>query len=488
MGSFVDRLPPVRTYREIRRDFDRLVLVLAAGDLVANFGFALVFPFLTIYLVEHLGASAAQAGVILALYSICSIVSGAAGGWLADRVGRRPVMIVSVGLTGVVVGVMGFATDLATIALLTVALGIVDPAFVPAARAAVTDVVPEERRPRAFSLLSVANAVGWIAGPTIGAGLASLGYDILFLISGALIGAYALIAIVWLPETKGRSAARPATAGGVPGTPATATATAPTTAASAATMEPAARIEEAPVVIGLEPQPMRTSGGPGRDASAGARRGGRPGQDDARIARMRRRTYAAFLFIALAAQGAIFLWVSLLPVHASADLGITTATWGLLFSLNGILIVVLQLRITSAAERRSRTTVMAGGMILYAAAMTIVALASQPSWAAIAIGVAVILITCGEMLFFPMEASFVSDLSPVDRRGRYQGFLLAATGTGTALGPPIGGVVLDVAPGPALWVGAAGIFVACSAALLLLGRATRGLPAVQDDESGEAAA
>ncbi len=228
---------------------------------------------------------------------------------------------------------------------------------------------------------------------------------------------------------------------------------------------------------------MRTSGGTGRDASSGLRSTGAE-SDDPGIARLRRRTYAAFLFIALAAQGAIFLWVSLLPVHASADLGITTGTWGLLFSLNGILIVVLQLRITSAAERRSRTTVMAGGMVLYAVAMTIVALAGEPSWAAIAIGGAVVLITCGEMLFFPMEASFVSDLSPVDRRGRYQGFLLAATGAGTALGPPIGGIVLDRAPGPALWVGAAGVFLVCAAALLVLGRATRGLPAVQGDESG----
>jgi MFS family permease len=147
VGSFVERVPPVRAFRELRRDFDRLVLVLAAGDLVANFGFALVFPFLTIYLVETLGASAAEAGLVTAVYSVCSIASGAAGGWLADRVGRRRVMMVSVAISGVVIALMGRATDLAQIAALTMVLGIVDPAFVPAARAAVADVVPEERRP-----------------------------------------------------------------------------------------------------------------------------------------------------------------------------------------------------------------------------------------------------------------------------------------------------------------------------------------------------
>ena len=454
MGSFLERLPPVRTFRELRRDFDRFVLVLAAGDLVANFGFALVFPFLTIYLVENLGASAAEAGLVTALYSVCSIVSGATGGWLADRVGRRPVMIVSVATTGVVIALMGRAVDLPQIALLTVILGLVDPAFVPAARAAVADVVPEDRRPRAFGLLSVANAVGWIAGPAIGAGLASLGYDVLFLIAGILVGAFAIIAYAWLPETLGRSAARAAGDAAVP------------------------EIDEPPVIVGLEP-PVAPGHEPSPAGVGPARRVAADPADEPRYVRLRARAFAAFLAIALVAQGAIFLWVSVLPVHASGDLGVTTGAWGLLFSLNGILIVLFQLRISTAVEGRSKAFVMAGGMLLYATAMGIVAVAQDPAWAVPAIAAAVTIITCGEMLFYPMEAAFVSDVSPVDRRGRYQGFLLGAAGVGTALGPPIGGWVLDAAPGAPLWLGVSAIFLACAAALGVLGRATRGLPAVE---------
>jgi MFS family permease len=460
VGSFLERLPPVKTFRELRRDFDRLVLVLAAGDLVANFGFALVFPFLTIYLVENLGASAAEAGLVTALYSVCSIVSGATGGWLADRVGRRPVMIVSVATTGVVIALMGRAVDLPQIALLTVILGLVDPAFVPAARAAVTDVVPEERRPRAYGLLSVANAVGWIAGPAIGAGLASLGYDILFLVAGILVGSFAIIAFAWLPETLGRSAAH--TAGN---------------AAPAGTAV-VTEIDEPPVIVGLEP-PVMPEHAPSPAGVGPARRTAPDRAGEPRYVRLRARAFAAFLAIALVAQGAIFLWVSVLPVHAAGDLGMTTATWGLLFSLNGILIVVFQLRISTAVEGRSKGFVMAGGMLLYAAAMAIVAVAQDPAWAVPAIAAAVTIITCGEMLFYPMEAAFVSDVSPVDRRGRYQGFLLGAAGVGTALGPPIGGWVLDAAPGAPLWLGVSAIFLGCAAALGALGRATRGLPAVE---------
>ncbi len=202
MHGLIGQLGPIRAYREIRRDFDRVVLVLAAGDLIASFGFSLIFPFLTIYLVTVMGATAFQAGLVISGYSICSIFSGAAGGWLADRVGRRAVMVVSVSVTGLVIVLMGQAQDLVQIGLLTVALGLIDPAFVPAARAAIADVVPDELRPRAYSLLGVAAAVGWIAGPAIGAGLSALGYPLLFSIAGILVAMYAVVAIRWLPETR----------------------------------------------------------------------------------------------------------------------------------------------------------------------------------------------------------------------------------------------------------------------------------------------
>jgi MFS family permease len=495
VGSFVDRIPPVRAFRELRRDFDRVVLVLAAGDLVANFGFALVFPFLTIYLVGSLGATAAEAGLVTALYSVCSIVSGAAGGWLADRVGRRRVMIASVATTGVVIALMGRAVDLPQIAFLSVILGLVDPAFVPAARAAVADVVPDERRPRAYGLLSVANAVGWIAGPAIGAGLAVLGYDVLFLVAGMLVASFAVIAYAWLPETlvrgtraaKGEMAARgtAAEAGAGRWTAPAAGAVAETDATPGTDEAVRVAVEELPVVVGLEPpiasDPLHPAGR-GWVVTGGFAADAHPGpapSDEAGVVRRRARAFASFLAIALVAQGAIFLWVSVLPVHASTDLGMTTGMWGLLFSLNGILIVLFQLRISTAVEGRSKAHVMAAGMVLYAAAMAIVALAQEPAWAVPALAATVTIITCGEMLFYPMEAAFVSDVSPADRRGRYQGFLLGAAGVGTALGPPIGGWVLDAAPGAPLWLGTSALFLACAGALVALGRATRGLPAVE---------
>ena len=415
---------PLSSLRALRDEFPRVVLVLACGDLVASFGFSLFFPFLTIYLVQTLGASAAQAGLVVAAYSIFSVGSGIAGGWLADRIGRRPVLIGSISCTAVLVLSMAMAAEVWHVALFMLLLGCIDPAFVPAARAAVADTVEEPRRPRAFGLLSVANAVGWIAGPVIGAGLASLGYPLLFGVSGVLIGSYSVIAFRWLPETRPR-AAKP-----VPRDPG---------------------VFRVPDLRGAH---------------------GRP--DPA--ARMRLWIFAALLPLLAVTHGLTFLWVTTLPIYAAGSLGLPTPIWGLLFGLNGLLIVLFQLRIATACERRSKPRIMGTGVFLYAIGLAPIALLS-PSTAVVGLAITIAVVTVGEMLIGPTIAAFVSDLSPVNRRGTYQGIALAAGSIGAGIGPPIAGYVLDQSHGQALWLVAAAILAVVALGYVVLARWTDRLPA-----------
>jgi MFS family permease len=406
------RLSPARRLRALRDEFDRAIFVLALGDLVASFGFSLVFPFLTIYLTAELGASAAEAGLVLGLYSIVSIVSTALGGVLADRVGRKPVMVVSILCTAVVIAAMGLVRDLAWVAGLTMVLGFVDPPFVPAARAAVADVVAPERRPRAYGLLGMAASIGWIVGPSVGAGLSSLGFGVLFVAAGVIVAGYAVILLVGLRETRPAAGA-------------------------------------APDVAFVDAAPASEPGGPGVDDEPML-----PGPATTGQPLGVRRVFASFLVLAAAFHGVQFLWVAILPIFAY-DLGVSTASWGLLFALNGVLILLFQLRISSLSERRSRPRFMAAGALCSGLAYLVVA--GMPGAALVLpfLAGAIVLVTFGEMAFFPVAPSFVSDLSPVAIRGRYQGYLGAATGLGSAMAPALAGAVLDVAPGPAVWLGAA---------------------------------
>jgi MFS family permease len=450
-NSLLGRLGPVRAYRELRREYAPAVLVLAAGDLVANFGFSLVFPFLTIYLTSGLGASATQAGLVLSGYSVASILSNAAGGWLADRYGRKIVLVVSITLTAVIVFAMGQVHDLLAIGVLTMVLGLIDPAFVPAARAAVADVVPEQRRSRAYGLLGVASAVGWIAGPSVGAGLSGFGYPVLFGIAGVIIGTYTIILVVAFPET------RPDPAGA-------------TRAMHRA--EAASPGSDGVDDIAAIPPP------PGAPVEPLHRRAPARSFEDAATERRARRAFLALLPIAVVIYATTFQWVVNLPIHASRDLGVTPGPWGLLFALNGLIIVLFQLRASTATERSLKPRVMAVGALLYAAAYVLVLPAGGAVPAIPALGAAVIVLTVGEMLVYPVMPSFVADLSPIAHRGRYQGLFGAACGLGSALGAPLGGLVLDIAPGPAVWIATAALLGLASAALWRLGGTVRGLPAV----------
>jgi MFS family permease len=186
---------------------------------------------------------------------------------------------------------------------------------------------------------------------------------------------------------------------------------------------------------------------------------------------------AAFLPLAVVLHGASFVWVTTLPIAASTELGVSTDTWGILFSLNGLMIVLFQMRVAAGSERRSKPLMMALAALFYAAGYAIVALITVgPGLAVAGLAAVIVTVTIGEMLLYPLEASFVSDLAPVDVRGRYQGIALAAASLGTALAPPVTGWVLDRAPGPVLWLLVAAAAVFCALGLALLSRLAARLP------------
>jgi MFS family permease len=179
--------------------------------------------------------------------------------------------------------------------------------------------------------------------------------------------------------------------------------------------------------------------------------------------------FAAFLPLHAATHGLTFLWVTTLPIHAATGLGLPTPVWGVLFGINGLLIVLFQLRIAGAGEGRSKPRVMALGVLLYAAGMGVVALLS-PAVAVLGLAVTICLVTFGEMLLMPVVPAFVSELSPATRRGTYQGIALAAGSLGAAAGPPLAGAVLDTAPGAALWAGSAILLLVIAGGYVALGR------------------
>jgi multidrug resistance protein len=178
-----------------------------ALDLV---GFGIVVPILGRY-AERFGAGGIEVGLMFASFSVAQMICAPFLGRLSDRIGRKPVIIVS--LLGTALG--SFITGAAG-ALWVLFLGrIIDGASgasVAVAQGAIADISTPEERPKLMGLLGAAFGLGFVLGPIIG-GLAALGGPhVPFFLAGSVALANAVAAAIRLPETKpSRDSAAPAT-------------------------------------------------------------------------------------------------------------------------------------------------------------------------------------------------------------------------------------------------------------------------------------
>ena len=181
------------------------IWLTVALDLV---GFGIVVPILGRY-AERYGASGLEVGLLFASVSLAQLVFSPILGRLSDRIGRKPVILIS--LLGTAIG--SFVTGAAG-ALWVLFLGrILDGASgasVAVAQGAVTDVAPPHQRPRLLGLLGAAFGVGFVVGPALG-GLAALGGEHLpFYVAGTVALINAIVAFFRLPETRPVEARRAA--------------------------------------------------------------------------------------------------------------------------------------------------------------------------------------------------------------------------------------------------------------------------------------
>ncbi|WP_187284832.1 MDR family MFS transporter [Streptomyces sp. uw30] len=181
---------------------------LWAGTLITSAG-GFVVPFLAIYLTTVRGYSVSFTGVVMAVFGIGSGLASLVGGVLADRLGRRAVLLASEALT--VVGMLGLGAAHSKVLLLagTLVVGVGLNATRPARAAAVTDLVEEADRPRAFSLLYWATNLGFSVAAVTAGVAAEHGFLVLFLVNAGANLVAGVIVYRYLPETRPESAQPP---------------------------------------------------------------------------------------------------------------------------------------------------------------------------------------------------------------------------------------------------------------------------------------
>ena len=353
-----------------------------------------VVTFLALYLTVDRGQSPAFAGLVASLYGLGGSAAAVAGGVLADRIGRRPTLLAAQSATAAATLVLGLVHPAWAIAATATVLGFTSNASRPAVSAIMADLVPAADRVRAFSLNYWAINMGFAFSGAMAGLIAAHGYLLLFIGDAATTLLCALVVFARVPETRPQPAPadrNPAAAAGAPAAPA-----APGISIMTVLRDPAFM-----ALVGL-----------------------------------------TFLLACVANQGSVAL-----PI-VMGRAGYSPTDYGLVVSLNGLLIVLLQIPITRMVEGRNRALMLTVAALLTGGGFGLTAFAGTAWFYALTVTVW----TAGEMLSVPANMAMVAELSPVHARGRYQGVYSLAWSAASFLAPMAAGFLLTASGGDAVWL------------------------------------
>jgi MFS family permease len=381
------------------KELPRPAWFLVAGHFVNWFAsFAIVF--LVLYLTKR-GYSFAAAGAAVAAYGVGEMLTGGIAGHLADRIGRRNTMVVSMFGSAVATLALYFVQSYAAILVVAFLAGMATEGWRPASRALMADVVPEGQRVTAFALVRLAGNLGIAGGSVVAGFLADRSFFWVFVLDSFTSAVFGLLALIALPS--GRITAR---------------------------------------------DEDRERGGYGTILAD--------------------RAFLMFLLSSLVISFVYFQGqTASLPLHVVRVSGLPPSDFGLLLALNGILVVLLELPISSVTMHRPPKQMIALGFLLVGLGFGLTATARTLP----ALLFTVAIWTLGEMVAAPVGYAYVADIAPEHLRGRYQGLYGVFWGTGSVTGPAIGTWLLAQSV-TAFWF-LCGILGLVAALLVLAGRPAR---------------
>src|SRR5882724_136648 len=380
--------------RENLRALPRGAWILFFGTFLNKFG-TFVLPFLAIYM-TRLGYTPAQAGLAIGAYGIGSLGASLLGGYLADRVGRRKTIVLS--MFSVAFAMLGLsqARGLPMIVLFSSLAGLTGELYRPASSALLADLVPAGQRVTAFAAFRMAFNAGWAFGPATAGLLAKKSFVWLFVGDAATSVLFGLVAWFALPA-------------GLRGT----------------------RAENSIL-------------------------------ETVRVLRTDRR-FRQIVFAALVI-GLVFVQAfSTMSLEITRN-GFSASTYGLVISLNGVLVVLFELPLTVITKRFPvRRVISLGYLLIGVGFASNLLLRTLPL-----LLLTTTLFTLGEMISMPVAGAYVADLAPAEKRGLYMGTYGLVWSLAFVCGPSLGMLLFSVSP-MLLWM-TCGVFGLLASSIILSNR------------------
>lgn len=200
----------LETLKNVRNilGLERNILVLCTTAILLNLAYGLYGPFLSPYY-ESVGAPIEIIGIIFSVMALADAGVMLAGGYIADRCGRKTITVFGSALMAVFVLPLFFVGlwYVAVICLMMVSFGM--NIYRPGAYALVAESLPPDKRATGFSSMAFIAGLGGIVAPTI-AGYLSLGgdYKLIFLLASAVLFVMAIVRQLFLIETKQKASSK----------------------------------------------------------------------------------------------------------------------------------------------------------------------------------------------------------------------------------------------------------------------------------------
>lgn len=387
-----------------------------AGSFFANFA--------TLFL-THRGLHPEVLPLALAGVGAATIAGSLAGGWLCDRIGQRTTLVASMSASAICMVFLAFAPTLPLVVLAVCLAGLFTQSYLPAASALLIEHTEAENYVPIFAFFRLALNMGAAVGPLLAGLLAAHSYTLLFCVDGGTSAICGLVILAGIRSPRG---------------------------------ELMARADEAPPPA---PAPARPDQAGTDEKTAEGAPGVKDGEASAALRSAR--ISSTLLCVVMFVVAMIYVqYRATVPLEVIGR-GFSTVFYGALLTLNGTLVIVAELPISSRTRNLPWPLVLSVGIVTMTLGLTICGLASSEAVIVIAFAV----FTVGEMIFAPVTNATMAVLSPPGLTARYQGRLTSAQTLGWALGPPVGTTILRLTS-VGLWTGMLVLALICGAAIYLI--------------------
>jgi MFS family permease len=374
------------------RNIPQNIWLLSIGTLINRAG-TMVLPFMALYVVAEFKVSAGEAGLVLAAYGIGAFLSAPFSGKLSDKVGSVRVMIISLFASGSFLIVYSFVTNYYLFLLLSFFWAVISEAFRPASMSFVSTEAPPEKRKTTFALYRLAINLGMSIGPVLGGVLSSVDFHLLFYVDGFTSIAAAIYFLL-------------------------------------------SHIKQSPSKV--------------------AENGFEKIKEDKSIELGRIWGNRKFIFYLLAIIPVIIVFfqhIGAMPLFIVDELGFSRATFGVMVSINTIMIIIIEVPLNNAMQNWADWKALMLGAILSGLGFGVMAVFHS----IYGIIISIIIWTFGEMIFFPAANNYVAEVSPEKQRGEYMDYFQMTFSFAFMVGPWLGTTVLEHSGSFAVWSGCLGL-------------------------------